>query len=523
MIDRLLHYHGAAAGLLAAAVVVAGLTWSTRVAAGADAYGYVSQADLWLRGELSIDQSFAARVPWPSRRWTFTPLGYRPEPDGDRIVPSYPPGLPILMAAAKTVAGHCAIFWIVPMAGGVIVLSTYWIGRRMRRPLVGLAAASIVAASPAVLFMLMAPMSDVPAAAAWAVAVACLIAEAPLAAGLAAAVAILIRPNLVPLAAVLLIFSMFVMKPWRSVLFGATAATGGIAIALVNAHLYGSPLASGYGDSSDAYLWSYVLPNLQRYPWWLVTAETPLALAGLAVLFLPIKAVWPAPEARRVGWLLAACAGVVWLSYIVYLPWDAWWYLRFLLPAWPMMAIGTASLLAALYRSPLPVRRYAAVGAVLLLTVIGVGQAVRRGVFTQARGEAKYVEVARVIEALAGPDDVIITLQYSGSARYYAERLTLRWDLIEPGWLDETVRWLDEHGHRPYLVLEAGEVAPFRARFGAESEVARLDWAPLVSFRGGSVKLYDAVSRDRTTPPVEQSPLGAVEECLPQRPWPQLR
>src|SRR4051794_7723278 len=186
--------------------------WSTRVAAGADAYGYVSEADLWLRGDLHIDQSFGATVPWPMARWTFTPLGYRPEPDGYRIVPQYAPGLPLLMAAFKAIAGQCAMFWVVPICGAVLVFATYIIGRRIDRPIVGLAAAWLVASSPTQLFMLMAPMSDVPAAAAWAVAIACVLGDtsaSAAAAGAAAGVAILIRPNLAPLAAVILLWLLW--------------------------------------------------------------------------------------------------------------------------------------------------------------------------------------------------------------------------------------------------------------------------------------------------------------------------
>src|SRR6185295_18195729 len=191
----------ACAAALALAVLLIGLVWNTRVAAGADAYGYVSQADLWLRGDLHIDQSFAAGLPWPSARLTLLPLGYRAE--GSRIVPQYPPGLPLLMAAAKLAAGQCAMFWVVPICGAALVLATYAIGARIERPAIGLAAAWIVATSPTLLFMLMAPMSDVPAAAAWAVAVACALGgtrSSAAMAGAAAALGILIRPNLAPIA-----------------------------------------------------------------------------------------------------------------------------------------------------------------------------------------------------------------------------------------------------------------------------------------------------------------------------------
>src|SRR5262249_30682640 len=196
----------AGAGVLALSVNLVCLIWKTRVAAGPHAYGCVSQVDLWLRGNLHIDQSFGAAGPWPAARWTFLPLGYRPEPDGYRIVPQYPPGLSLLMAAAKLVAGQCAMFWVVPLCGGALVVATYAIGVQIARPLAGLAAAWMVATSPTVLFMEAAPMSDVPAAAAWATAIAFALGDSVVAAaasGAAAAIAMLIRPNLAPIAAII--------------------------------------------------------------------------------------------------------------------------------------------------------------------------------------------------------------------------------------------------------------------------------------------------------------------------------
>jgi hypothetical protein len=516
-------------------VIAAGLTWSTRVAAGADAYGYVSQADLWLRGDLHIDQSFGATVPWPMARWTFTPLGYRPATDGHRIVPAYSPGLPMLMAAAKMIAGQCAVFQVVPICGGVLVLATYAIGRRIGRPVVGLMAAWFVATSPAMLFMLMAPMSDVPAAAAWAVAMACALGETRTgagAAGVAAAIAILVRPNLAPLAGVLTLWIARrdqVSGRWRAWRRAATpwfvlpAAAGAIVVAVINARLYGSPLASGY-DLTDGFAIAYVLPNLRRYGWWLLSAETPLALAGLLALFTPIASVWRTPGSRAAQWLLASCAALVWISYLLFVPWDAWWYLRFLLPSWPMMAIGMASMVAAIDRnSSIPWSRHVGVACVVAIGLVRVAQAAQRETFSVARGEAKYVEVARAVASITGPDAVIISAQHSGSIRYYAGRLTLRWDVGDPKWLDRTVAWLDAHGHHPYFVVEQQEIDALRATFGAASASARLDWPPIVTFRGGAVKMFDAIKRDRDTRPLAQSPAGAVHECAPQQPQPRLR
>jgi hypothetical protein len=93
-----------------------GLFYGSRALGGADTYGYISQAELWLRGDLKIDQTFAGRAPWPKPEATFAPLGYSPSPvDRRLIVPIYSPGLPMMLAAAKRLGGQQAMFWIVPV------------------------------------------------------------------------------------------------------------------------------------------------------------------------------------------------------------------------------------------------------------------------------------------------------------------------------------------------------------------------------------------------------------------------
>jgi hypothetical protein len=366
------------------------------------------------------------------------------------------------------------------------------------------------------------------------VSIACALGETPLAAlaaGIAAGVAIMIRPNLAPLAGVILVWIA-----WRSVgardrttgrealrglWFLLPTAAGGIAVAAVNSRLYGSPLASGY-DLTDGFLLSYVLPNVRRYGWWLLSAETPFAIAGLACLAIPSVAVWRTRASRRALPLLGSVALIVWISYLLYVPWDAWWYLRFLLPAWPMMTIGTASLIAAAHRTSWPFVRAAAILILLAIGAGGVRQAVAREAFSIARGESKYVEVAKTVESLTDRDAVIIAAQHSGSIRYYAGRLTLRWDVGDPAWLDRTVDWLAAHGHHPYFVLEPQEVDDLRARYGPTNLSARLDWTPMVSFRGGAITMYDGVRRDRDGTTVAQLPARTSHECLTQRPAPVL-
>lgn len=485
------------------AVAVVALAWffNTRVAGGADSYGYVSQADLWLHGLPVIDQSFAARAPWPLAAETFSPLGYRPDASGLKLVPIYSPGLPMLMAAAKSVAGMCGVYAVAPLAGGLFVLATYWIGRQRISPLVGLAGAWIIATSPTFWYTVVQPMSDAPAAAAWALAIGCVLADTTalaVASGVAAAIAILIRPNLAPIAAVLFVYAC-TRRRTSAFAFAIPTAIGAAIVGILNTQLHGSPLASGY-DLSGSFSLSYIVPNIRNYGTWLVTADTPLAIGLAFVAF--------------VSPFLAVLAATVWLSYLVYAPWDAWWYLRFLLPAWPAMALGTAAVL----------RRANHVGA-LVIVALGIGgiwQAAHRGAFKLANDESRYVEVARVVESSTPKDAVIISAQHSGTLRFYAGRMTLRWEMFDPAWLDRAVEWLAANGHHPYLALDEAEVVAFRERFSKVSAVGKLDWEPSVTFRSGTVKFYDALARDRHEPPIVQPSIRALRECLPQRPFPKL-
>ncbi|MGH9143149.1 MAG: hypothetical protein ACRD2I_18610, partial [Vicinamibacterales bacterium] len=335
---------------------------------------------------------------------------------------------------------------------------------------------------------------------------------------------------LAPLAGVIFLWLAYAdLRAWRgsterplmSAWYLLPAAAGAIGIGVINARLYGSPFASGY-DLTDAFKLSYVLPNVRRYGWWLVSVETPFALAGFGTLVIPSARLWPTRSSRHALFLFCGGVAVIWLSYLLYLPWDVWWYLRFLLPAWPMMTIGAASLIAAWHRSAAGAARAAALLVVVAIGVNGIVQAGRRDTFAVALGESKYIEVARTVESLTDPNAVIISAQHSGSIRYYAGRLTLRWDTGDPAWLDRTIDYLAAHGHHPYFVLEPQEIAVLRARSGPTNVSARLDWAPMVSFRGGAVAMYDGVHGDRGGPTVFQLPGRPSRECPIQRPAPVL-
>ena len=496
-----------AAALLAAAVCVAGIAYATTAASGSDAYGYVSQADAWLSGQLKIPQLWAQQAPWPSSRWSFSPLGWRPGdadgPDAWSLVPSYSPGLPLIMAGAKLVGGQEGMFWVVPIAGGLLVLATFGLGRRLGDSRAGLVAAWLVATSPVVLFMLMAPMTDVPVAAAWTI--ACYFAfgdsaGAALAAGAAAAVAILIRPNLVFEAGPLGLW--FLVRGWRSgrwrraighaATFGASASCGIAAVAIINQRLYGSPFVSGYGGFSGWFTRANIATNAQHYLGWLIYAQTPVALAGLAALVVPLKRLWPGVKDRAIFAIIGLYLSALALQYFAFLVFDAWWYLRFLIAGLPFVLLGVGAIATAFARARKPVLTLAAAIAVAALGVRDFRVAAAESSFHLWEGERRYVSMAKLVRTSTEPTSVIYSMQHSGSLRYYAGRLTLNYANLDGEWLDRSVAWIVERGSHPYLVLESWEIELFRKQFAGQKTLAILDTAPILMYEGGAqISLYD--------------------------------
>jgi len=519
------------AGALALAVLAVGLRWGAMVAGGADSYGYVSQAGLWQRGSLVVRQDIVRPTPWPDAAQTWAPLGYRPSPhQRDALVPIYPPGLPLLMALAQIVAGFCGAFLVVPLCGALTVALTFVLGRRVFGGAgVALWGASLVATSPVFLYQVINAMSDVPVTACCALALTLAAMRRPIASGLAMSVAIAIRPNLAPLALVIIVWMLAVRNDRRSpegtrchdaLWFALGLLPAVVGIAWLNGVLYESPLVSGYGTAGDYYALGYLGTNVRQFAAWLADAETPIV--ALAVAYFAAPRRFPMPKIPRARLLVGGPMAVVILSYLFYRPFDAWWYLRFLLPMWPLMMLVTAVVVDT-FLGWLPRAGHATAMAaiVVLLAYHGIHTASRRGVFDLGLGERRYVDVARFVRDHTEPDAVILSVQHSGSLRLYAGRLTLKYDVLDPVWLDRAVEFLDANGRHPYFVLDGGEVDAFRRRFASGSRAGALDWSPIATL-GSIVSIYDPIARASGTPLAIASTHGdrGVLSCERPQSWP---
>ena len=502
---------------LTAAMVLVGWFYGCKAVVGADSYGYLSQSDLWAQGALKIRQPFTAEVPWPDAGWMFSPVGsyrpmhlYRRVEGEDRwtIVPLYPIGLPLLLAGAGAIGGYQAKFLVVPLLAGLAVLLTYRIGARLVSPAAGLIGAWLLATSPAMLFMTMPVMSDVPVTALVASSFYLLIGPGlarAAGAGVLISLAVLVRPALAPLAAVMGLWYVirFADRSDRrnavrdAAMFAACGVPAAVLFGLTNNYLYGSATTTGYGGLNTRFSLDYVAANVRNYVQWFAETQTPLAFLGIFAVTMPIRRLWPDAFARRAVAVAGLSVLVVWAIYLVYEVWDVWWYLRFLLPSFPFIFVGVGALAEALIRDRGRVARAARVFVVVAWGVFQIWTAVDRRAFQIWRDDRRAVPVAEMTRTIAGRDSLIFAGEHTGSVRLYGGRMTGYYLFLKNEWVDKAVEWLKAQEIHPYLLLEEWEVAEVRTRFAGQEAVKALDRAPVAIFRDpGTVYLFDLLRGD---------------------------
>jgi hypothetical protein len=216
-----------------------------------------------------------------------------------------------------------------------------------------------------------------------------------------------------------------------------------------------------------------------------------------------------------------------WLLYLSYLSFDGWWFLRFLLPAWPPLMLGTGAMAAWLLARSGSRARIAVAGAVILLGALQLGFAADHRVFELWEYDARYPGAAAMVRRHTPEGSVIVSRQHSGSLRYYAARLTLRYDVLKEGWFDPAVEWLESRGSHPYLLLEDGELRDLRRRPRGSRDARALERPPLAVYESPeeifSVYLFDLSAAPSSTAPTERVPPPAalpIPAPLPSaQPW----
>lgn len=337
------------AGLLAA--YAAFIAWyHAPYAGGSDSSGYINSARLMLEGKISTPLRVPDGMPADLvSQDAFIPLGFRADTRGREMVPTYPPGLPLHLAALGWLTDLETASRLLAVATALAFFALlYLTGREFGlRPGWSFGVATLGALSPLTLLYALQPMSDLLAAvwtlgtilcalrarrgAAWAVG-----------AGAALAFAVLVRPTNLLLVVPALLALPFQPRAW--IAFGLGGLPGALFLGGYNQALYGATLTSGYSEVGLLFSWRHVLPTLWHYAVWVPVVASPLVFAALA---LP----W-ARMPRRDKLVLGSWAGTIFGLYSAYsYTNDTWWYLRFVLPAVPAAGFAAALVLQA---TPLP-------------------------------------------------------------------------------------------------------------------------------------------------------------------------
>lgn len=284
-------------------------------AAGSDTSGYLNHAKLLAAGHLHVAMRAIPGLPPASAPYDiYTPLGLKPAPDGDGLVPTYPSGLPLLiLAAARVVGWGLASSLVVGAHAFFGVLLTYALGRAMGLPGPWAAlGATAIAVSPLYLLYAVQIMSDVPSLV-WIVAAvlaawrsdqnrkSCVWA---LGAGAALALAVLIRPNNIIALAPIAIALGRSWRRWLMVVLGSLP--GAIFFCVHSEAAYGSVLATGYGDTGYMFSTSFLPSTVVHYARWLPVLFTPAVVPALGLPWL--KRTSPRAVAVLGAWILAYLA-----------------------------------------------------------------------------------------------------------------------------------------------------------------------------------------------------------------------
>jgi hypothetical protein len=207
------------------------------------------------------------------------------------------------------------------------------------------------------------------------------------------------------------------------------------------------------------------------------------------------------PDAYRLSWLFVGMSAALFGCYAFYLPFDNWTFLRFLLPAIPLLLmLSSAAVLALSHRLTSVSLGWLLAVLFCMLIAWRWDAAVARGFQPLQAHDRRFELIGEFIRDQLPPNAVVLTIIHSGSVRHYSGRVTLRWDWLPPEWLDPALTFLKTNGYRPYLLIEEWERPQFVERFSGKSNVTVLDWPPVATYhhRGGiQADIFDPDDRGR--------------------------
>ncbi len=428
-------------GLLAA--VVTSYLWfiathCSPYAGPSDASGYLNAARLLEEGNLIQPipriEGLDTQIWDPHQQ---RPLGFHVDSEAATMTPSYPVGFPLHLWLASQVVGldlaTIPVNLMLVLAGAALMLA---VGRRLGLSRSwALAAVGMLWACPLFLSYSLQPMSDMPATV-WVLAsIWCALKTRErwtwgFAAGASIAMSVLIRPtNLVVLLPVATVIG-FRWRGWLAVVAGGIP--GAAVLAWYNTTLYGSVSSTGYGSVGHLFRLEHVPHNAAHFALWIFLLLSPVVAVG-ALALLATKRRPPLLLPLVIAWV----TGFVGVYVFYYHAGETWWYLRFILPAFPALILAACVALQG-FTERLP--RGMKLGCWVALTGVALAWELtlaRRLRIDLARvGDEVYVQTAEWMKANAPANALVMQMQASGAFTYYTDFTIVRWDILtdEKSW-----------------------------------------------------------------------------------------
>jgi len=395
---------------------------------GPDSSGYMNEARMFAAGQLKVPVTPLQTMKLPiSFTHCFTPLGFLTSTKG-RMVPSYPPGLPVHFAIAGKLFGWTrAPYVLVALLATLSLVVMFGIARELGLSRIwSYVAAMILASVPIVLSSAVQPMSD-DVAMFWAlVAMYCALrsqrnASFAIFAGIALGVGVWVRPT-----NLLLALPMALAMRFRWPLLWRTAVGAlpiGLALAWYQKVQFGSALRTGYGTAGEMLQASIIAKCAPHHFLWLVKTMSPLAILGLFVVVA---------DKRVDRWtrvLLPIWIGIFFAFYMAYDICSDWWDTRFLLPGLPALILASILVLQRIATTRVRSIIAAVLALVMLITPITMARKLR--VFGYGKGEQQWPRWVNWAESKLPPDSLLIGGIFCGAFYYYSGRYMVRWDQLE--------------------------------------------------------------------------------------------
>lgn len=459
------------------------------IAAGADSGGYMNSAKLLAEGRLTTPVRSVPEFQ-PQTRWPYTPLGFVASDGAAEFKPTYPLGLPLHYAVAGKLLGwKWGTTMVAVLAAIGSVLLTYASLREFGvSAALSFVGAAALALSPLVLYMSFIPMSDT-VALVWISAAIYAALRAgrdgawiwPAVAGFSLSVAVLVRPTNLLVLPTLVLLLPGVRAWWVAAL---AALPGGALNAWYNHALYGSAFKNGYGGVGEEFGWAQFAPGLQNY---LASFHWVLPIAWLALIG-PVFLPWRQRGRVLVGLSLWAFGLPLFYAFYHFTQ-LTWWFLRFLLPAFPaLLMLGLLAEQEALTRIRPAWRKqvYALSVAVTLAVSLGLGLswAKARRIIYLGSDQATYLNASLWAKDHLPKDALVVSSQLSSALYFYTDFPVFRWDYSKS---EECAALLNAIGRtrRPLyaLIYEFEREDAFRNLPGR--------WTKVASFRAADSWRYD--------------------------------